>query len=64
MSFYFKYRLGSMTSLDSNSQASDSRPSTPPFTKRSSEESSKRQKHEAVSSPDPVKFKKSKIENK
>lgn len=53
-----------MTSLDSNSQASDSRPSTPPTTKRSSEDSSKRQKHEAVSSPDPVKFKKSKTENK
>lgn len=53
-----------MTSLDSNSQASDSRPSTPPPNKRSSEDSSKRPKHEAVSSPDPIKFKKSKTEKK
>lgn len=53
-----------MTSLDSNSQASNSRPSTPPPIKRSSEDSSKRQKNEAVPSPDPVKFKKSKTENK
>lgn len=28
--FVLKYRHGSMTSLDSNSHASDSRPSTPP----------------------------------
>lgn len=53
--FNFKYRLGSMTSLDS-------RPSTPPPAKRSSEDLSN-QKHEAVSSPDPTKFKKFKTKN-
>lgn len=53
-----------MTSLDSNSQASDSRPSTPPPTNASSEYSTqvKREQLETVSSPDPVKFKKNKTE--
>lgn len=53
-----------MTSLDSNSQASDSRSSTPPPINSSSEHSVqvKREKLEAVSSPDPVKFKKNKTE--
>lgn len=50
-----------MTSLDSNSQASDSRPSTPPPTKNFNE-NVKRIKHEAVSH-NQVKFKKSKTEN-
>lgn len=49
-----------MTSLDSNSQASDSRPSTPPPTNGSSEYSTqvKREQLEDVSSQ--VKFKKNK----
>ncbi|XP_050420535.1 histone RNA hairpin-binding protein [Adelges cooleyi] len=53
--------LGSMTSLDSTSQASDSRPPSPPS---KSPEPHKREKCHAVSSPDPVKFKKTKTENK
>lgn len=57
--FVLKYRHGSMTSLDSQI---DSRPSSPPPVKRSSEDLSN-QKHEAVSSPDPAKFKKFKTEN-
>lgn len=56
-----------MTSLDSNCQSSDSRPSTP-STKRSSENLSEQKwgEHDIVSSPDPdqVKFKKYKTENK
>lgn len=50
-----------MTSLDSASQASDSRPSTPPSTKRSSEESLPHKL--VITTPDPVKFKKSRSGN-
>lgn len=55
--------LGSMTSLDSSSQASDSRPSTPP--PRLSEDSSqhKRENHEDVLTLNQIKFKKSKTDN-
>lgn len=49
-----------MTSLDSSSQASDSRPSTPPPTENSSQQ--KRVKHEAVSC-DQAKYKKYKTVN-
>ncbi|XP_025199452.1 histone RNA hairpin-binding protein [Melanaphis sacchari] len=54
--------LGSMTSLDSSSQASDSRPSTPP---PSSEDSSqqKRENQEDGLTPNQLKFKKSKTYN-
>lgn len=65
MYVFFLNRLGSMTSLDSSSQASDSRPSTPPSTKRPSEDLTHHNKIklETVSSPNPVKFKKTKTEN-
>lgn len=54
-----------MTSLDSNSQGTDSRPSTPPSTKRPSENLSEQkwEKHDISSSSDPIKFKKYKTEN-
>lgn len=52
-----------MTSWDSNSQASDSRPSTLPPTTGSSENSSQvKREFESVSSADQVQFKKIKIE--
>ncbi|CAH1707892.1 histone RNA hairpin-binding protein [Aphis gossypii] len=55
--------LGSMTSLDSSSQASDSRPSTPP--PKVSEDSSKqkRENHEDGLNQNQMKFKKSKTDN-
>lgn len=63
ISLLLNLRLGSMSSLDSNSQVSDSRPSSPLSEKRPSEALSQ-VKHEAVLSSDPVEFKKSRTENK
>lgn len=46
-----------MTSLDSTSQTSDSRPSTPPTTSKSSSKIRSQVKHEAVSSNDFIQIK-------
>lgn len=52
-----------MTSLDSNSQATDSRSSSPQ-SDNLDQTAIKREKCNAFSSPDPVKFKKAKTDHK
>ncbi|XP_001944356.1 histone RNA hairpin-binding protein [Acyrthosiphon pisum] len=57
------YSLGSMTSLDSSSQASDSRPSTPPPSLSEVSSQIKRENHEDVLTLNQMKSKKYKTDN-
>jgi len=52
-----------MTSLDSSSQASDSRPSTPPPKLSEDSSNQKRENHEDGLTQNQMKFKKSKTDN-
>jgi len=52
-----------MTSLESSSQASDSRPSTPPPSLSEDSSQPKRENHEDVLTLNQMKFKKSKTDN-